>query len=64
MKILLIEPTKAPLAIGGEDVYLYEPLALEYIAAGIVKNHDVRILDLRLENTLQSVLYDFCPDIV
>jgi hypothetical protein len=32
MKILLIEPTKAPLTIGGEDVFIYEPLALEYIA--------------------------------
>jgi len=34
MKILMIEPAKAPRTIGGEDVFLYEPLALEYLAAG------------------------------
>jgi hypothetical protein len=49
MKILLIEPAKAPMTIGGDDVFLYEPLALEYIAAGVAKDHEVRILDLRLE---------------
>jgi hopanoid C-3 methylase len=64
MKILLIEPTKAPLTIGGEDVFIYEPLALEYIAAGVVKEHDVKILDLRLEKDLQGILRDFCPDVV
>ena len=64
MKILLIEPAKAPLTIGGEDVFIYEPLALEYIAAGVAKDHDVRILDLRLEKDLQGILSDFCPDVV
>ncbi|HJX70119.1 MAG TPA: radical SAM protein [Dehalococcoidia bacterium] len=64
MKILLIEPAKAPLSIGGEDVFLYEPLALEYVSAGVASNHDVRILDLRLEKDLQAVLRDFCPDVV
>jgi len=64
MKILLIEPAKAPLTIGGEDVFIYEPLALEYVAAGVVKDHDVRILDLRLEKDFQGVLRDFCPDVV
>jgi radical SAM superfamily enzyme YgiQ (UPF0313 family) len=64
MKILLIEPTKAPLTIGGEDVFIYEPLALEYIAAGVVKDHDVKILDLRLEKDFQGILRDFCPDVV
>jgi radical SAM superfamily enzyme YgiQ (UPF0313 family) len=64
MKILLIEPTKAPLTIGGEDVFIYEPLALEYIGAGVVKDHDVKILDLRLEKDLQGILRNFCPDVV
>jgi hypothetical protein len=64
MKILLIEPAKAPITIGGEDVFIYEPLALEYIAAGVVKDHDVKILDLRLEKDLQGFLRDFCPDVV
>src|SRR4030066_366154 len=64
MKILLIEPAKAPLTLGGEDVFIYEPLALEYLAAGVATDHDVRILDLRLEKDLQGVLRDFSPDIV
>jgi radical SAM superfamily enzyme YgiQ (UPF0313 family) len=64
MKILLIEPAKAPLTIGGEDVFLFEPLALEYIAAGVAKDHEVRILDLRLEKNLPDVLAEFCPDVV
>ena len=57
MKVLLIEPAKAPLTIGGEDAFLFEPLALEYLAAGVARYHDVRILDLRLEKVLQEVLF-------
>jgi radical SAM superfamily enzyme YgiQ (UPF0313 family) len=64
MKILLVEPAKAPLTIGGEDVFLYEPLALEYMAAGVCNDHDVSILDLRLEKDLQEVLARSSPDVV
>jgi radical SAM superfamily enzyme YgiQ (UPF0313 family) len=64
MKILLIEPDKAPVVIGGEDFSIYEPLALEYIAAGVIENHEVEILDLRLENNLDNVLQRFSPDVV
>lgn len=64
MRILLIQPPKAPLTIGGEDVFLYEPLTLEYLAAGVSKNHQVKILDMRIENILPSVLENFNPDIV
>ena len=64
MKILLIEPAKAPRSIGGEDVFIYEPLALEYVAAGVSKDHDVRILDMRLERNLAGALDDFRPDVV
>ena len=64
MKILLIEPAKSPLSIGGEDLYLYESLALEYIAAGVSQDHDVRILDMRLDKDLRSILQIFQPDIV
>jgi len=28
---------------------MHEPLALEYIASGVIDNHDMRILDMRLE---------------
>ncbi len=64
MKILLIQPPKAPATIGGEDVYIYEPLALEYIAAAVSADHDVRILDLRLSRDLHETLRSFRPDIV
>lgn len=64
MKILLIEPPKPPSTIGGDDVFLFEPLALEYLASGVSHEHEVRILDLRLENDLQRALANFLPDIV
>jgi radical SAM superfamily enzyme YgiQ (UPF0313 family) len=64
MKVLLIEPAKAPRTIGGEDVFLYEPLALEYVAAGVAADHDVRILDMRLDKDLEGVLDSFSPDVV
>jgi radical SAM superfamily enzyme YgiQ (UPF0313 family) len=64
MKILLVEPAKAPVTLGGEDFAIYEPLALEYIAAGVAKDHDVQILDLRLEDNLPKALEEFHPDIV
>jgi radical SAM superfamily enzyme YgiQ (UPF0313 family) len=64
MKILLIEPPKAEATIGGEEVFLFEPLALEYVAAGVVNDHDVRILDMRLDKGLASLLENFRPDVV
>ncbi len=64
MKILLIEPAKAPVTMAGEDVHIFESLALEYVAAGVAANHDVKILDMRLDKDLQSVLGSFCPDVV
>ena len=65
MKILLIQPSKGSLTISGEDLRcMHEPLALEYIASGIVKNHQIRILDMRIEKDLESVLRDFRPDVV
>jgi hypothetical protein len=42
MRILLIEPSKPAASIGGEDVFLFEPLALWYVAAGVCREHDVR----------------------
>jgi len=64
MRILLIEPAKSPLTMGGEDVFLFEPLALEYLAAGIGADHEVRILDQRIDDTVDRTLEDFSPDIV
>jgi radical SAM superfamily enzyme YgiQ (UPF0313 family) len=64
MKVLLIEPAKGTTSLGGEEYFVYEPLALEYLAAGIASDHDVRILDMRLDNDLSSTLEAFEPDVV
>ncbi len=64
MKILLIEPAKSPLSIGGEDLALFESLALEYVAAGVSHDHDVKILDMRLDKDLRGTVEDFKPDVV
>ncbi len=63
MKILLIQPPKPDRAVGGEDFHIFEPLALEYVAA-VVDNHNVQIFDMRLDPDLQSLLRDFRPDVV
>jgi radical SAM superfamily enzyme YgiQ (UPF0313 family) len=63
MKILLVQPAKPEKALGGEDFSIFEPLALEYLAAGVAPNHDVRLLDMRLDPDLDSHLRDFAPDV-
>src|SRR5512139_374234 len=64
MKILLVQPAKPEKALGGEDFHTYEPLALEYLAAGVAGSHDVRILDMRLDPDLDSLLRGYQPDVV
>ncbi len=64
MRILLIQPAKSPVSLAGEDVHIFEPLALEYIAAGIAADDEVRILDQRLDEDVQGALEEFRPDVV
>jgi hopanoid C-3 methylase len=64
MKILLVQPAKPKKALGGEDFAIYEPLALEYLAAGVAGEHDVRILDMRIDRDLDSHLREYRPDVV
>jgi radical SAM superfamily enzyme YgiQ (UPF0313 family) len=64
MKILLVQPAKPETAVGGEDFAIYEPLALEYLAAAVARDHDIRILDIRLEPDLDGALSAFQPDVV
>jgi len=64
MKILLIQPAKPADAVGGEDLSAFEPLSLEYLAAGLAQNHDIRILDMRFEHDLMRHLNDFGPQII
>ena len=64
MRILLIEPAKSPISMAGEDVFLFESLALEYVAAGVSADHDVRILDQRIDDTVEQTLEEYRPDVV
>jgi radical SAM superfamily enzyme YgiQ (UPF0313 family) len=61
MKILLVWPKSR-----GDLYAIAEPLALEYLAAGLqLDGHEIKILDLRLHpQGLNSYLQDFNPDVV
>lgn len=62
MRILLVQPG-LPEGVGFRLVASPEPLHLEMIAA-TVPEHDVRILDMRLDSDLETTLRDFQPDMV
>jgi radical SAM superfamily enzyme YgiQ (UPF0313 family) len=64
MRVLLVQPPTPPTAIAGDDWFVFEPLALEYLAAGIVHDAEVRILDLRFDRDLRSALEAFEPELV
>ncbi len=67
MNVLLIWPkARTDPDWGGDLGAIAEPLALEYLAAGLLEDkHDVKILDLRLHpNDLTSTLLDYKPDMV
>jgi len=60
MKILLIQPSQER-GLGFRSLAVVEPLGLEAIA-GSLPEHQIKILDLRLENDLPRVLREFQPD--
>jgi radical SAM superfamily enzyme YgiQ (UPF0313 family) len=60
MKILLIQPAQER-GLGFRSLAVVEPLGLESIAGGLPE-HQIKILDLRLENHLPRVLQEFQPD--
>ena len=60
MNILLIQPSQ-DRCLGFQSLAVVEPLGLEAIA-GSMPEHNVKILDLRLENHLPKILRDFQPD--
>lgn len=63
MKVLFIQPPKPKDSISMVDVSLPEPLSLEILAANL-PGHEVKILDMRLEDDLENTLCRFNPDIV
>ena len=68
MRVLLVMPTPFENGrLGLENVvWLSEPVALTAIGAAIGRAHDVRVLDLRLEeeDALVKTLASFRPDVV
>jgi len=68
MKILLVHPAPfEEMRVGLENtVWRSEPVALTSIAAMVIPEHEVQILDLRLESTeaLPRLLQQWRPDIV
>lgn len=68
MRILLVMPTPFENGrLGLENVvWLSEPVALTSVGAAVSGEHDVRILDMRLEeeSVLAETLRSFAPDVV
>lgn len=63
MKVLLVQPPTHH-RFGLQAFMLPEPLGLQAIAASLIQEHEVRILDMRLEPTLWQELASFRPDAV
>ena len=64
MRVLLIEPPISPYDIPTGIAVLPEPLALETVAAKLCEHHEVRLLDMRLEQNLDQILGEFKPHVV
>ena len=63
MKVLLIQPPSHNPLI--DQFFLFEPLALEYLGAGLtLDNHTVELLDARLEPDIEEACRKFQPEIV
>ena len=63
MRILLVQPDYLAENIGFRLVAMPEPLHLEMVAAA-VPDHDVCILDMRLDGNLNAALRKFWPEMV
>jgi radical SAM superfamily enzyme YgiQ (UPF0313 family) len=67
MKILLVRPAADTRYMSASyQVLRLEPLSLEYLAASVKGDHDVRLLDLRLsgEEELRRVIQSFQPQLI
>jgi hopanoid C-3 methylase len=68
MKILLVRVAADTRYLKAmHQVVRMEPLSLEYLGAAVKTNHDVKVIDMRLEGRwdgLRSVLDSYQPDIV
>ncbi len=65
MRILLVEPREHPAVLGLSKFICAEPLALEIVAANLIPDgHQVRILDLRMDEDLEGAVTEFEPEMV
>lgn len=63
MKILLVQPDFGK-GLGFQRTALVEPLGLEMVASSLLaQGHEVRILDLRIENSLGEWVIDLDPSL-
>lgn len=63
MKVMLIQPPSSTSFM--DKVFMYEPLGLEYLGAGLKEDgHEVLLLDARLEPDFETAFCSFQPDIV
>ncbi|MFP4139441.1 MAG: B12-binding domain-containing radical SAM protein [Phycisphaerae bacterium] len=63
MRILLIQPDFQSSLAGFRRAAMPEPLGLEMLAA-VAGEHEVRILDMRLDGDLDAAFNEFSPDLV
>ena len=63
MRVLLIYPDTDPLSVIPNKLINIEPLGLEYLA-GAVPDHDVKILDMKIEKAWEKEIEKFHPDVV
>jgi len=63
MRVLLIQPPNTDPLL--DQVYLFEPLALEYLGAGLKNDgHEVEILDARIDSDIDGAVERFRPRLV
>ena len=64
MKVLLIEPPVSPFDVPTKVFAMPPPYHLEVLAGKLIANHDVHILDMRIDEDLDAEIFKFEPDIV
>ena len=64
MKVLLIEPPVSPFDVPTKIFAMPPPYHLEVLAGRLISHHDVHILDMRIDEDLDTELSRFKPDVV
>ena len=64
MKVLLIEPPVSPFDVPTKVFAMPPPYHLEALAGHLINNQDVHILDMRIDEDLDTEVTQFRPDIV